>query len=105
MTALTGDCPCAVRARVDGLFTDPTETPGPTENVVCVYCGKALRTNASSQARRVSWQDEAQDVPGEMGRITAARARAGLIRGRPFDNAPPIDPRPRPPWAPPGDPT
>ena len=103
MTALVGDCPCALKLN-SPAFTDPTETPGPNENTVCVYCGRAMRTNASNVPRRPSWDDETS-APGEHGRITAARARAGLVTGRPFDNAPPREPRARPPWAPPGEPT
>jgi hypothetical protein len=103
MTALVGDCPCFLKTRNPNTFTDPVETPGPTENTVCVFCGRVMRTNAGSIPRRASFDDETL-APGEQGRITAARARAGLIRGRPFDNAPPINPRPRQPWEDPGEP-
>lgn len=104
MTALTGECPCVQRSTLPVSFTDPTETPGPNENIVCVYCGRVVRTNASSVGRRASFDDETV-APGEQGRITAARARAGLIRGQPFDRVPPIDPRPRQPWDDPGEPS
>ncbi len=103
MTALTGECPCVQNSSLPVLFTDPTETPGPNENIVCVYCGRVVRTNTASLGRRASFDDETT-APGEQGRITAARARAGLIRGQPFDRAPPIDPRPRQPWDDPGEP-
>ncbi|NIV46835.1 MAG: hypothetical protein GWN46_08510 [Gammaproteobacteria bacterium] len=104
MTAITAECLCVQRSGLPVVFTDNVETPGPNENVVCYHCGRVLRTNASSAAKRPSWLDESFDIPGEQGRIAAARARAGLVRGRPFDRSPPIDPRPRPPWAPPGEP-
>jgi len=104
MTALVGDCFCILKIRGSVDFTDPVETPGANENTVCFFCGRVLRTNASSNTRRASFSDETT-APGEQGRITAARARAGLIRGRPFDNAPPIDPYSRKPWDDPGEPT
>lgn len=103
MTALVGDCPCYLKINQPVRFTDPVQTPGPFENTVCVFCGRVLRTNLATKPRRASFSDETA-APGEQGRITAARARAGLIRGRPFDNAPPIDPRPRQPWNEPGNP-
>jgi hypothetical protein len=103
MTALTGECPCVQNSSLDVQFTDPVETPGPNENIVCVYCGRVVRTNTASLGRRASFDDEVL-APGEQGRITAARARAGLIRGQPFDRVPPIDPRPRQPWDDPGEP-
>lgn len=104
MTALTAECLCVQRNGLPVVFTDDVETPGPNENLVCYHCGRVLRSNASSVARRPSWDDEVSPIPGEQGRIAAARARAGLIRGEPFDRSPPIDPRGRPPGAPPGEP-
>ncbi len=103
MTALVGDCACFLKLRNSDFFTDPVETPAANENTVCIFCGRVLRTNATAATRRASFSDETL-APGEQGRITAARARAGLIRGRPFDNAPPIDPYPRQPWNDPGEP-
>lgn len=105
MTALVGDCPCYLKLRTPIAFTDPVETPGPNENTVCFYCGRAMRTNSSNIPRRPSFDDEVTPIPGEHGRIVAARARAGLISGRPFDNAPPIEPRGRQSWDDPGEPS
>ncbi len=98
--AITSNCPCLQRMRVAPPFVDSAATVPADGNAMCFFCARLLRTNASALPRRASFTDE----EGPPGLLVAARARAGLIRGRPFSNAPPRDPKPRPPHVPPGNP-
>lgn len=102
MTAFTGNCPCVQRMGIPVRFTDPSEAVTPNANCLCIYCGRGLRTNAGALPRRVTFDDEM--APGEQGEWVASRARGQGLRGKPFDNAPPINPRPRPPHDPGGNP-
>lgn len=97
MTAISNQCPCAQRLRIE-FVEDPAEpgAPADKENVVCFFCDRVLRA-WDGKPQRPSYDDEL--APGEDGQIIAARARAGLVRGRPIDNAPPREPKPPPPGA------
>jgi len=96
MTALTNQCPCARKMRIAEVPdpSDPPPYPADT-NTVCIFCERVLRnTVAGNRPDHASFQDEL--APGEEGLIIAARARAGLVRGRPIDNPPVRQPEPRP---------
>ena len=99
--AITSECPCLQRMRVPPPFTDPEATVPANGNAMCFFCGRLLRTNAGALPRRASFTDE----EGPPGLLVAARVRGvGLQGGRPFQNAPPRDPKPRQPWDDAGEP-
>ena len=96
MTALTNQCPCAQKLKLPEVV-DPTDPPpyAAGTNTVCIFCERVLHnTVAGNRPDHASWDDEV--APGEVGLIIAARARAGLVRGRPIDNPPVREPKPRP---------
>ena len=99
MVAITADCPCAVRGRkgASSRWQDPEEAVPPDGDAVCLYCGRIVKFEGGV-ATRAAYDDEVPP-PGDpaFGPYVAARARSGQYRGgRPFDNAPPRDPKPRP---------
>ena len=96
MTALTNQCPCALKRRIAEV-PDPSDPPpyAAGTNTVCIFCDRVLHnTVAGNRPDHAAFEDEVH--PGEQGLIIAARARAGDVRGRPIDNPPVRNPKPRP---------
>jgi len=93
---ITNQCPCARKVRIPEV-ADPENLPpyAAGENTLCIFCDRILfNTLPGNRPDHASWDDEVH--PSDFGQATAARARAGLIRGRPIDNPPVRNPKPRP---------